>query len=124
MVPSPGEIPLLQREMEAMAEHKAISKLLRLKGLRVTASSFKAGEASLILYVKPYKNGCRCSECGRRCTIKRAARKCRKWRDVAVCGWAVYFAYAPNQGRRVSDPRQGAGGDPVGRTARPGHIPA
>jgi transposase len=80
-----------------MTESKLIKKLLRLTGLAVVAVTFKTRAKELHLHVKPFKNGCRCPLCKRRCTIKRLGRDVRTWRDVCVCGWTVFFIYAPKE---------------------------
>lgn len=80
-----------------MTTNKLIRKLLKLTDLKIDTVVFKEKAKELHLYVKPYKNGCRCPTCKRRCTIKRIGRKLRTWRDVRVCGWAVYLMYAPKE---------------------------
>ncbi len=80
-----------------MTTNIVIRKLLRLTGLKVVAVKFEERAKELWLCVKPYKNGCRCPTCRRRCKIKRVARELRSWRDVRVCGWTVYLLYAPKE---------------------------
>ena len=80
-----------------MTDRNLISKLLKLTGLRVTGITFKGRGKKLYLCVKPYKNGCRCPECGRRGKIKRTMPDAREWRDVCVCGWTVFFLYCPRE---------------------------
>lgn len=80
-----------------MTATKAISKLLKLTGLRVTGFSFKGRGRELYLCVKPYKNGCQCPECGRRGKIKRALPNARQWRDLCVGGWTIFFLYCPKE---------------------------
>jgi transposase len=80
-----------------MTNNNLIRKLLRIKDLKVVSVVFRTRAKELHLYVKPYKNGCRCPECGRRCTIKRILRDLRTWRDVCVCGWSVFLLYAPKE---------------------------
>ena len=80
-----------------MTSNKTIAKLLKLKDLKLTGSEFKARERSLYLIVKPWKNGCQCPECGRRCKIKRTLPVARSWRDIQVCGWSIYFVYQPRE---------------------------
>jgi len=79
-----------------MTNGKFIRKLLRLKGLMVTAFWFKARNKELHLLVKPHKNGCRCPKCGRRAKIIQIL-EVRKWRDVSVCGCTVFFHYCPRE---------------------------
>jgi transposase len=82
-----------------MTTPKFISKLLKLRGLKVTDYWLKTRDQELWLAVKPYKNGCRCSEsgCERRCKINRPMPDARQWRDVVVCGWKVVFTYRPKE---------------------------
>lgn len=80
-----------------MTINKTIAKLLKLKGLKVVDMTFKTKEKAIYLSVKPHKNGCRCPECGRRCTIKRIMPEMRTWRDVCVCGWRIFFFYYPKE---------------------------
>ena len=80
-----------------MTTNKTIAKLLKLKGLKLTDLVFKAREGALYLFVKPWKNGCQCPECGRRSKIKRVLPAARTWRDVCVCGWSVFFIYNPKE---------------------------
>jgi transposase len=80
-----------------MTTNKTIAKLLKLQGLKLGSVVFRTRENALYLGVKPYKNGCRCPECQRRCKIIRTMPDARKWRDVGVCGWTVFFVYAPKE---------------------------
>lgn len=78
-----------------MTGNKFIRKLLNLKGLFVTNYHFKIRDRVLTLCVKPYKNGCLCPYCKRRGRILLTADTPRKWRDLPVCGWSVFFWYCP-----------------------------
>jgi hypothetical protein len=80
-----------------MANGKFISKLLRLVGLRVCGIWFKERLRELHLHVKPHKNGAQCPQCQRRGKIVRTLPEARIWRDVPVCGWAVFFHYFPRE---------------------------
>jgi transposase len=80
-----------------MTGNKAISKLLKLKGLLLTNVEFKFREKAVYLFVKPHKNGCLCPECERRGKIKRIMPEARTWRDVCVCGWTIFFVYRPKE---------------------------
>jgi transposase len=80
-----------------MTANKAISKLLKLTGLKVTGFTFKGRGRELYLCVKPYKNGCQCPECGRRGKIKRTLPNARQWRDLCVGGWTIFFVYCPRE---------------------------
>ena len=46
------------------------------------------------MFVKPYKNGCRCPHCNQRGNIVRTM-DVRSWRDIVVCGFKVMFFFAP-----------------------------
>ena len=80
-----------------MTVNKFIRKLLKLKGLSVTNFWFENRNKVLNLLVKPYKNGCRCPECNRRCRIVRTMDTPRFWRDLVVCGCRVFFWYCPKE---------------------------
>ena len=60
-----------------MSNLKLLSKILRLKGMKITHFEFKNRDKELHLTVKPHKNGCRCPECGRLGAGYDAARLCR-----------------------------------------------
>jgi transposase len=53
-----------------MSNLKLLYKLLRLKGMKITDFWFANRGKELHLAVKPYKNGCRCPQCGRRGRIE------------------------------------------------------
>ena len=78
-----------------MTVNKFIRKLLNLKGLFVTNYQFKIRDRILNLWVKPHKNGCLCPYCKRRGRILLTGSTPRKWRDLPVCGWSVFFWYCP-----------------------------
>lgn len=78
-----------------MTTNRLLTKLLRLKGLRIVSTWFE-GRDSFVIAVKPHKNGSRCPECGRRGTIIRTLAL-RRWRDVQVCGRTVWFQYGPRE---------------------------
>ena len=80
-----------------MTANNLIRKLFKLTDLKIITVVFKSRAKKFQLYVKPFKNGCRCPICERRCTIKRFARELRTWRDVCVCGWTVCLLYAPKE---------------------------
>ena len=80
-----------------MASKKLITRLLRLKGLKVVDVWFRPRSKEFSLRVKPYKNGCLCPECNRRGRIVRIMPETRTWRDVAVCGWTVFFHYCAKE---------------------------
>lgn len=75
-----------------------ITKLFRFKKyLKVTDFEFTNRNKTLRIYVKPYKNGCRCSACGRRCKVVGQAKAPRDWRDPPVHGIEVYLIYHPRE---------------------------
>ena len=78
-----------------MTVNKFIRKLLNLKGLFVINYQFKIRDRVLNLWVKPHKNGCLCPYCKRRGRILLTADTARKWEDLPVCGWSVFFWYCP-----------------------------
>ena len=80
-----------------MSNLTLLAKILRLKDLKITAFSFQQRDAELHLWVKPFKNGCRCPVCERRCPIVRQAQEARSWEDIAVFGRKVVFWYAPKE---------------------------
>jgi transposase len=83
---------------------KFIVNLFRLKDIFVTDYQFKAKDKTLYLFLKPFKKGCRCPLCGRRCTIVHLSSSPRQWRDLPVCGWRVFFYYQPKE---ISCPTHG-----------------
>lgn len=72
--------------------------------LKIKRFSFQNWGKELHLWVKPYRNGCRCPQCSRRSRIKRTMAKERLWRDVRVCGIDVFFHYQP---REIVSPTHG-----------------
>ena len=77
-----------------MAVRKFIRKLLRLKDMSITFFEFHYRENEFHIGVKPFKNGCRCPNCGRRGKIV-ARNESRTWDDIAVAGWKVILHYSP-----------------------------
>ena len=96
-----------------MSNLKLLRTILRLKSLKITDFRFLQRGTELHLAVKPYKNGCRCPECGRRGRIVHQPAEPRRWEDVAVPGPAPRAVVCP-QGDPVPHPRARAGGDPLG----------
>ena len=80
-----------------MSNLKLLSKILRLKNMKITRFWFKERNQELHLVVKPYKNGCRCPECGRRGRIVRHTSELRRWEDLTLMGMKVLFWYAPKE---------------------------
>jgi len=63
--------------------------------MKVTWFEFKDHNKELHIGVKPYKNGCCCQQCQRRCPIIRQAEESRSWSDVTVLGLKIVFWYPP-----------------------------
>jgi transposase len=80
-----------------MSNQKLLLKLLRLKGLKITWFEFKDRNKELHIGVKPYKNGCLCQQCQRRCPIVREAEEARPWTDVTILGLKIILWYAPKE---------------------------
>jgi len=81
-----------------MSVTKFIVKLLRLKRiLKAVDVTFSNYNKTLTIRVKPYKNGCRCPICGRRCKIICLAKDARDWRDIPIHGIEVIFHYHPRE---------------------------
>jgi transposase len=76
---------------------KFIVSLLRLKDIFVVNYEFKIRDKTLHLWVKPYKKGCRCPLCERRCTILHVCSSPRVWRDLPLCGCTVLLWYHPKE---------------------------
>ncbi len=83
-----------------MTTEKFISRLIGLTGIKVKNFDLRSKQKRLDLFIKPLKNGCRCPKCGRRGTIVNKAdrgRDFRYWKDIVVCGYQIYFWYAPKE---------------------------
>ncbi|MCP4308403.1 MAG: ISL3 family transposase [bacterium] len=80
-----------------MTGTKAISKLLKLIGLKVAELWFANRGQELWLQVKPHRNGRRCPHCGRACRTVRIRKEPRVWRDIPVCGKPVFYLYGPKE---------------------------
>lgn len=65
--------------------------------MKITEFWFKKRDKELHLAVKPYKNGCCCPECGRRCRIVTITTKLRCWEDLTLAGLKVMLWYAPKE---------------------------
>jgi len=79
-----------------MTVNRFITKLLKLKDLKVNYFEFNQKKKILYLWVKPYKNGCLCPHCKRRCSIKRFMLM-RNWKDLPISGYSVVFLYQPKE---------------------------
>ena len=88
-----------------MTVNQFIRKLLHLKELSVVGFHLEPSkQGALELFVKPYKNGCLCPYCRRRCPIVRTREDVRMWRDPPIYGRAVKLWYQP---REVQCPTHG-----------------
>ena len=79
-----------------MTVSKTIGKLLKFKGFRCVDLAFRR-DCRLDVLVKPFKNGCRCPQCGRRGKIIRQRPEPRFWRDIPVGPWSVWLMYWPRE---------------------------
>jgi len=80
-----------------MSNSKLLCKILRLKEMKITWFEFKDRGKELHLGVKPFKNGCRCPECGWRGGIVRPATDERTWTDITIFGIKIVLHYAPKE---------------------------
>lgn len=80
-----------------MSDRKLLARLLRLTGMKVTGYKFTDYDKQVDVWVKPYKNGCRCPECERRCPIVSQGRDERNWNDISVLGRRVVLWYRPKK---------------------------
>lgn len=80
-----------------MSNMKLLLKILRLKELKINGFEFRQRDKELHLFVKPYKNGCCCPECRRRCRIVRHGAEPRCWADITLIGMRVILHYAPKE---------------------------
>lgn len=79
-----------------MGNTRLLTKLLCLKGAKINWFQFENRDKELHIGVKPYKTGCRCQKCGRRCKIVGIA-EARSWTDVTILGRKTVFWYAPKE---------------------------
>jgi len=77
-----------------MTTNNFISQLLNIVGIAISNFYLDQRNKVLELYVKPYKNGCRCPKCDLRGDIIKTM-DARTWRYVVVCGFKVIFIYSP-----------------------------
>ena len=80
-----------------MATNKFIRSLLNLKELSVSRFALQIRKRRLNLWVKPYKNGCRCPQCRRRGRIAHITDMYRVWRDLPIYGISVLLWYCPKE---------------------------
>lgn len=80
-----------------MSNSKLLCKLLHLNEVKVTWIQFANRSQDLYIGVKPFKNGCRCPQCGRRGRITRTMDEPRSWTDLTLLGIRITFFYAPRE---------------------------
>lgn len=80
-----------------MTNHRLLARLLQLRELKITGFQFKNRDKELHLSVKPYKNGCRCPQCQRRCRIVRQSSTPRSWADLTLFGMRILLWYSPKE---------------------------
>lgn len=102
-----------------MKTNAFILRLLRFRMLRICWFRFAHYGRELHLGVKPYKNGCRCPRCQRRCEIVRVMPQERCWRDVRICGITVYLRYRP---REIVCPTHGRSQEQIPWAAPNAHV--
>lgn len=75
---------------------KFILKLFHFTDLAIVSFHFDHRDRTLHIFVKPYKNGCRCPDCNQRGKIVQTLKN-RQWRDVPFGRWKVILNYAPRE---------------------------
>jgi len=80
-----------------MTVNKFIRNLLNLKELAVSHFELEIRRRTLNLWVKPYKNGCRCPVCNRRSRIVNETATYRVWHDLPIYGCSVLLWYCPKE---------------------------
>ena len=80
-----------------MSNTRLLSKILRLKGMRVTDLKFLDHGRELHRTVKPYKNGCRAPQCNRRGRIVSSPGVGRSWEDLTLIGINILLWFAPRE---------------------------
>lgn len=90
----------------ALSICRFVAKLFRFKKyLKVTDIRFENYGKTLKILVKPYKNGCRCPDCGRRCKIVKLMDR-REWREIAIFDIEVFLVFTPREIRCPTHGRQ------------------
>lgn len=80
-----------------MTVNKFIRTLLNLKELIVRNFHLQLRKRILTLWVKPFKNGCLCPICRRRCEIVNQLKVPRRWKDLPIYGCTVFLEYCPRE---------------------------
>ena len=101
-----------------MTAAKTIAKILKLKFLKIVDVQFRR-DGTLILNVKPFKNGARCRACGRRGQLVRSRPTARQWRDLPVAGREVVLCYFA---REITCPTHGRGEEAIPWAARHARV--
>ena len=82
----------------SITDIKLIQKLINCNGFVISDHDFCDTDETIRLWIKPYKNGRLCPECGRRGTIvKNSLRKERVCRDLPLGEWKVDLHYCPHE---------------------------
>ena len=101
MLKDTGLIPSVEyqstEERIPVSNLKLLSKILRLKGMKVIAFTFRDHGRELHLTVKPHKNGCRCPQCGRRGRIVASPGVGRSWEDLTLIGIKILLWLCPRE---------------------------
>ncbi len=101
-----------------MTAAKTIAKMLKLKFLKIADFQFRR-DGTLVLGVKPFKNGARCPECGRRGQLLRSRPTARQWRDLPVAGRELVLCYFP---REITCPTHGRTEETIPWAARHARV--
>ena len=80
-----------------MSAPRLSQTLLKLHSILKIAGVRFGRDGALMLEVKPFKNGARCPQCGRRGRRVRSRPRTRQWRDLPVAGREVTLGYAPRE---------------------------
>jgi transposase len=81
-----------------MSELKLLGRILKLRKIvRIKRYEFRNRDNELHIWVKPYRNGCKCKACKRRSIIVRVLPNDREWKDLRICGITVFLHYAPRE---------------------------
>ena len=102
-----------------MSNLKLLSKILRVKGMKVTAFTVQNRGRELHLEVKSHKNGCRCPQCGRRGRIVASAGTGRSLEDLTVLRIKIVLWSSP---REVECPTPGRMQEQIPWAARHARI--
>lgn len=65
--------------------------------MKGSAFTFQDRSRELHLTVKPFKNGCRCRQCGLRGRIVASAATGRRWEDLTALGIKILMWFYPRE---------------------------